>query len=178
MLSLPLLSLFLSDDIEQQGAGGWSEFGPLFDGLTWSQKCKMIPLICDTIKKHQKINREICGSSSSNIDINGNTDYKVTSDDIENMCGSDTLVTILRLRPSTHILPHCGTTNRRLIMHFALRGSEGVEFRVGDETRGYGKDGNAIVFDDSYEHEVYHGGEKDRYILLVVLAHPDSLYDT
>ena len=41
--------------------------------------------------------------------------------DIETECGSDTIVTILRLRPGSSILPHCGTTNRRLIMHFALR---------------------------------------------------------
>ena len=161
--------------MEKKGAGGWSEFGPLFDGITWSKKCKFIPLICDTIKKHQRTTKEICGSSliSSNIDINGNTNL-VTAAHIENMCGSDTLVTILRLRPKTHILPHCGTTNRRLIMHFALRGSEGVQFRVDNETRGYGNDGNAIIFDDSYEHEVHHGGDKDRYILLVVLSHPDT----
>ena len=35
---------------------------------------------------------------------------------IEEYCGSDTLVTILRLRPGAHILPHCGTTNRRLLI--------------------------------------------------------------
>jgi hypothetical protein len=168
-----------TDTVEQEGSGGWSEFGPLFDGITWSKKCKFIPLICNTLKKHMQNSKEICGSTvtSSNIDTSGNTDqYKITAIDIENMCGSDTIVTILRLKPGTHILPHCGTTNRRLIMHFAFRGSDGVEFRVGDETRGYKHDGNAIVFDDSFEHEVYHAGKKDRYILLVVLAHPET-YD-
>jgi hypothetical protein len=165
-----------SDDVqEQSGAGAWSEFGPLFDGVSWSKKCDKIPLLCNVLKHHS--NKEICGSSlisSAEVDVNGNTKNRISALDIEDKCGSDTLVTILRLRPKTHILPHCGTTNRRLIMHFALRGHEGVRFRVGDEWRGYGADGNAIVFDDSYEHEVYHGGNKDRYILLVVLAHPDA----
>ena len=30
-------------------------------------------------------------------------------------------------------------------MHFALKGSDGVEFTVAGETRGYGGDGHAIV---------------------------------
>ena len=52
---------------------------------------------------------------------------------------------------------------------------DGVEFTVGDETiKNYGKgDGNAIVFDDSFEHSVYHGGKKDRFVVLAVLAHPE-----
>jgi len=167
----PYIGVRSTDEREENGAGAWSEFGPLYDGLSWSKKCDKIPLICNVLKKHTK--KEICGTRTSEVDINGNTE--ISAFDIENMCGSDTIVTILRLRPKTHILPHCGTTNRRLIMHFALRGSEGVRFRVGDEWRGYDGDGNAIVFDDSYEHEVYHGGENDRFVLLVVLAHPETV---
>ena len=33
-----------------------------------------------------------------------------------------------------------------------------MRFRVGDEWRGY-EEGRALVFDDSFEHEVVHGGE-------------------
>ena len=168
----PYIGVRSTDEREEQGAGAWSEFGPLYDGLSWSKKCDKIPLICNVLKQNSK--KEICGSTFSEVDVNGNAQNKRSALDIENMCGSDTIVTILRLRPKTHILPHCGTTNRRLIMHFALRGSEGVQFRVGAEWKGYEGDGNAIVFDDSYEHEVYHSGDKDRFILLVVLAHPDS----
>ena len=36
-----------------------------------------------------------------------------------------------------------------------------------------GEDGLAIVFDDSFEHEVVHRGEQDRYVVLMVLKHPD-----
>ena len=42
--------------------------------------------------------------------------------------------------------------------------------------RGYGGDGGLIVFDDSYEHEVWHRGTEDRFVLLVVLPHPDASY--
>jgi Aspartyl/Asparaginyl beta-hydroxylase. len=74
-------------------------------------------------------------------------------------------------------LPHCGTTNRRLIMHFPLIGSEGVRFVVGNETvMNYGGgDGSPIVFDDSFEHHVYHEGNKDRFVVLAVLRHPDLM---
>ena len=36
--------------------------------------------------------------------------------------------------------------------------------------------GGVIVFDDSFEHEVAHTGPSDRFVLLVVLNHPDVLY--
>ena len=87
------------------------------------------------------------------------------------------VVSLLRLRPGASIQPHCGTTNRRLTMQFALRGSAGVVFTVGGEPRGYGGDGRALVFDDSFEHHVYHGGDADRYVLYAVLRHPDLRAD-
>jgi len=63
-------------------------------------------------------------------------------------------------------------------MHFPITGAEGVRFVVGDETvMSYGKgDGHPIVFDDSYEHHVYHEGSHDRFIVLAVLGHPDLMH--
>lgn len=46
-----------------------------------------------------------------------------------------------------------------------------MRFRVDDEWRSY-REGRAMVFDDSFEHEVVHGGEADRYVLYAVLHHP------
>ena len=46
-----------------------------------------------------------------------------------------------------------GVTNKRLVLQFPLQGHEGVRFRVADEWRGYER-GRAMVFDDSFEHEV------------------------
>jgi hypothetical protein len=42
---------------------------------------------------------------------------------------------------------------------------------------GSGEDGLAIVFDDSFEHEVVHRGDQDRYVVLLVLKHPDVHYE-
>lgn len=144
------------------GAGGWAEFGPLFDGVSWNEDtCKIVPTICQAIRNDPSLCTARGGAESSK--------------NIWQLCGADTVVTILRLRPGTTILPHCGTTNARLIMHFALEGAENVEFTVGGEmVKSYnGGDGHAIVFDDSFEHTVYNGGDQDRFVVLAVLAHPD-----
>ena len=53
------------------------------------------------------------------------------------------------------------------------RGGGGVS--GGDESDR--RSGGAIVFDDSFEHEVAHSGPADRFVLLVVLNHPDLRYD-
>lgn len=153
--------------VDDAGVGGWAEFGPLYDGVTWNnERCTVLPLLCALLREHAS---EICGSGSAD------------AAQVEAVCGSDTLITILRLRPGTSIHAHCGTTNRRLIMHFAILGSAGVRFRVGDGDdgdgdggwRGYGGDGRSIVFDDSFEHEVTHQGLHERFVVLVVLRHPE-----
>lgn len=161
-----------SNDKEKakDGAGGWAEFGPLFDGMKWSkERCSIVPTLCNILKD----DKSLCSEARLDQPSTDSTQKK----DIQTMCGSGTVVTILRLRPGTSILPHCGTTNRRLIMHFPLIGSEGVRFVVGNETvMNYGGgDGSPIVFDDSFEHHVYHEGNKDRFVVLAVLRHPDLM---
>jgi hypothetical protein len=161
----PYIGLRFDDEaIAVEGAGGWSEFGPLFDGKTWhKENCKVAPTICEALQQDQS---SLCTSRKTASPRGAN---------VWELCGSDTVVTILRLRPGTTILPHCGTTNSRLIMHFALEGAEGVVFTVGRETvNDYGDgDGHAIVFDDSFEHSVHHGGNRDRFVVLAVLRHPE-----
>jgi len=157
----------------QEGAGGWSEFGPLFDGVNWSrERCAVVPSICNALREDKSLCSERKISSDNAAFVNS---QKKTT--IWELCGSGTVVTILRLRPGTSILPHCGTTNARLIMHFPLIGSDGVKFVVGDETvMNYGGgDGHPIVFDDSFEHHVYHEGTEDRFVVLAVLGHPDLM---
>jgi hypothetical protein len=148
----------------KSGAGGWAEFGPLFDGISWHEEnCKVVPSICKALQN----DRSLCTSRGS-----VNSRKKVWQ-----LCGADTVVSLLRLRPGTTILPHCGTTNSRLIMHFALEGADGIEFTVGGKTvNNYdGGDGHAIVFDDSFEHSVYNGGKEDRFVVWAVLTHPQRL---
>lgn len=164
-ISTPYIGLRTDQDqTRTTGAGGWAEFGPLFDGRGWKQdKCAYTPTLCQVIQQ-----------DPSSLCTHGSTPETV--EQVLQNYGTDTLVTLLRLRPGTHILPHNGTTNRRLIMHFCLQGCEGIQFTVGGKTvTSYGGgDGSVIVFDDSFEHSVYHAGKQDRFVLVAVLAHPET----
>ena len=98
------------------------------------------------------------------------------------------------LAPGTHIAPHCGPTNHRLRLHLALsvpsmpsaprdtsagegndagdtaRGAIGI--RVGNETRSW-RTGSVLLFDDSFEHEVWNRAGAPRLVLIVDVWHPD-----
>ena len=74
--------------------------------------------------------------------------------------------------PGAHIKPHCGPYNTRLRCHMGLIIPDGVSIRVGEETRTW-QEGKCIVFDDSFEHEVWHKGSTMRYVLILDIWHPD-----
>jgi aspartyl/asparaginyl beta-hydroxylase (cupin superfamily) len=76
------------------------------------------------------------------------------------------------LVPGTHIRPHHGPINGVLRVHLCLSGAAGATLRVGAEHRKY-VDGHAFVFDDSFEHEVRHGGTDTRFVLFFDVWHPD-----
>lgn len=76
------------------------------------------------------------------------------------------------LAPGTHIIPHCGPTNTRLRCHLGLVVPDGCRIRVGDEVRGW-EEGRCIVFDDSFEHEVWNDGLESRVVLILDVWHPD-----
>lgn len=76
------------------------------------------------------------------------------------------------LRPGARIAPHCGVANFFLTTHLGLVHSEGCQIRVGDEARGW-PEGKGIVFDDSFEHEVWHDGSDVRIVFLARFWHPD-----
>ena len=70
-----------------------------------------------------------------------------------------------RLKPRTHIPPHSGMTNTRLVVHLPLIIPPGCTFRVGNETREW-KVGEAWVFDDSIDHEARNDSDEERVILM------------
>ncbi|KAI6660025.1 Aspartyl/asparaginyl beta-hydroxylase [Oopsacas minuta] len=76
------------------------------------------------------------------------------------------------MHPGTHVSPHCGPTNCRLRMHLGLIIPENVRIRVGNETRSW-EEGKVIIFDDSFEHEVWQESKSIRIILIVDIWHPD-----
>jgi aspartyl/asparaginyl beta-hydroxylase (cupin superfamily) len=82
------------------------------------------------------------------------------------------LVYFASLAPGTHLEPHCGPTNARLRCHLGLRVPDGCSIRVGAETRCW-QEGKCIIFDDSFEHEVWHMGTEVRLVFVLDIWHPD-----
>ncbi|PCD04033.1 hypothetical protein COC42_06910 [Sphingomonas spermidinifaciens] len=77
-----------------------------------------------------------------------------------------------RLKPGTHIRPHHGVFNTRLICHLPLVVPEGCGIRVGTDTREW-REGELLIFDDSFEHEAWNRGSSDRVVLLFEVWRPD-----
>jgi aspartyl/asparaginyl beta-hydroxylase (cupin superfamily) len=69
------------------------------------------------------------------------------------------------LKPRTHIPPHTGVANFRLVVHLPLVLPPGCRFRVGGETREW-RIGQAWVFDDTIEHEAWNDSDATRIILI------------
>jgi aspartyl/asparaginyl beta-hydroxylase (cupin superfamily) len=76
------------------------------------------------------------------------------------------------LKPKTHIPPHNGMLNTRLICHIPLIVPPGCRLRVGNETRAV-ETGKALIFDDSIEHEAWNDSDETRVILLFEIWRPE-----
>ncbi|HEV2374540.1 MAG TPA: aspartyl/asparaginyl beta-hydroxylase domain-containing protein [Streptosporangiaceae bacterium] len=72
----------------------------------------------------------------------------------------------------THVRPHWGPHNARLRCHLGLVVPEGCSLRVGAQTGGW-TEGKVIVFDDSFEHEVWNTSDRSRLVLILDIWHPD-----
>lgn len=86
--------------------------------------------------------------------------------------GRAPLALFSRLTPGTHIQPHYGMLNTRLICHLPLVVPENCALRVGPETRSW-REGELMIFDDSFEHEAWNRGASDRTIMLFEIWRPD-----
>ena len=76
------------------------------------------------------------------------------------------------LKPDTHIQPHHGLLNTRLICHIPLIVPDNCAIRVGNETRSW-REGEALIFDDSFEHEAWNKSNNTRVILLFEIWRPE-----
>ena len=75
------------------------------------------------------------------------------------------------LEPHTHIPPHTGSANTRLLVHLPLIVPGPARFRVGAETRTW-RVGEAWVFDDTIEHEAWNDADALRVILILDVWSP------
>jgi aspartyl/asparaginyl beta-hydroxylase (cupin superfamily) len=76
------------------------------------------------------------------------------------------------LKPGTHIQPHNGLLNTRLICHLPLLAPDGCALRVGAQTRAW-RGGEMLIFDDSIEHEAWNRCTETRVVLLFEVWRPE-----
>jgi aspartyl/asparaginyl beta-hydroxylase (cupin superfamily) len=76
------------------------------------------------------------------------------------------------LKPGAAIPPHHGFTNTRLICHLPLIVPDGCALRVGSHVRPW-REGELMVFDDSFEHEAWNRSDRLRMILLFDVWRPE-----
>jgi aspartate beta-hydroxylase len=75
------------------------------------------------------------------------------------------------LTPGTHILPHRGVTNTRLVTHFPLIVPDNCSIVVGGEAHGW-REGECFSFDDTFEHEAWNRGTSIRVVMLMDCWNP------
>jgi aspartate beta-hydroxylase len=76
------------------------------------------------------------------------------------------------LGPGTHLLPHFGVTNARVVGHLPLLVPADCALAVaGIEHRW--QVGEVVVFDDTYSHEAWNRSAEIRVVLIFDMWHPD-----
>lgn len=70
------------------------------------------------------------------------------------------------LAPGTHILPHHGVTNVRVVTHLPLIVPEACALSVGGEEHAW-QEGRCVTFDDTFEHEAWNRSENTRVVLII-----------
>ncbi|MEZ5498030.1 MAG: aspartyl/asparaginyl beta-hydroxylase domain-containing protein [Steroidobacteraceae bacterium] len=71
----------------------------------------------------------------------------------------------------THLLPHRGVSNLRIVGHLALIVPPECALRVADQTYRW-REGEVVLFDDTYLHEAWNRSDSDRVVLIFDLWNP------
>ncbi|XP_058300586.1 aspartyl/asparaginyl beta-hydroxylase isoform X3 [Hylobates moloch] len=136
--------LFLPEDENLREKGDWSQFTLWQQGRRNENACKGAPKTCTLLEKFP----ETTGCRRGQIK------YSI-------------------MHPGTHVWPHTGPTNCRLRMHLGLViPKEGCKIRCASETKTW-EEGKVLIFDDSFEHEVWQDASSFRLIFIVDVWHPE-----
>lgn len=71
----------------------------------------------------------------------------------------------------THLLPHRGVTNARVVAHLPLIVPPDCAISVGGEVHEW-KEGRVVVFDDTYSHEAWNRSQTTRVVLITDIWNP------
>ncbi|XP_073535448.1 aspartyl/asparaginyl beta-hydroxylase isoform X6 [Phyllobates terribilis] len=136
--------LFLPEDENLREKGDWSQYTLWQQGRKNEKSCKAAPKTCALLERFP----ESTGCRRGQIK------YSV-------------------MHPGTHVWPHTGPTNCRLRMHLGLViPSQGCKIRCANDTRSW-EEGKVLIFDDSFEHEVWQDANSYRLIFIVDVWHPE-----
>ncbi|XP_036331510.1 aspartyl/asparaginyl beta-hydroxylase isoform X4 [Rhagoletis pomonella] len=134
---------FIDEAESLRDTGNWQQFELYARGQRRVENCQKAPITCGLIKKF----------SAAASCRRGQVKFSV-------------------MQPGTHVHAHCGPTNCRLRAHLGLVVPSGTRLRVAEEERTW-IEGEFLIFDDSFEHEVWHNGSSFRLVLIVDVWHPD-----
>jgi aspartyl/asparaginyl beta-hydroxylase (cupin superfamily) len=88
--------------------------------------------------------------------------------DIDGLCPN---AMFSALAPKSHIPPHNGETNARVVAHLPLVVPEACSYRVGFDWRRW-QVGETLIFDDTIEHEARNDSDELRVVLIFDLWNP------
>ena len=91
---------------------------------------------------------------------------------IPHIAGRSPMALFSILAPGTHIKPHNGMLNTRLICHLPLIVPPDCRLRVGNHTRTV-EAGKMLIFDDSIEHEAWNDSDAVRVVLIFEIWRPE-----
>ncbi len=76
------------------------------------------------------------------------------------------------LRPGSRIMPHHGVTNTRLVFHLPLIVPDRCALNIVDVGPHEWREGEPMMFDDTYQHEAHNDSQSTRVILLMDCWNP------
>ncbi|XP_061094027.1 aspartyl/asparaginyl beta-hydroxylase isoform X7 [Conger conger] len=136
--------LFMPEDENLREKGEWGQFTLWQQGKKVEKSCHSVPKTCALLERYP----EATGCKRGQIK------YSV-------------------MQPGTHVWPHTGPTNCRLRMHLGLViPAQGCSIRCTNQTRTW-EEGKVLIFDDSFEHEVWQDASSFRLIFIVDVWHPE-----
>ena len=99
----------------------------------------------------------------------------VTTSIVERYAATQSILSMVYfsiLSPGAHIAAHTGPTNMRLRCHLGIEVPRGCKLQVDQKTLTW-REGECLVFDDSFLHEVWNVSDSRRVVLVADLWHPD-----
>ncbi|MCJ8731724.1 hypothetical protein PDJAM_G00202670 [Pangasius djambal] len=136
--------LFLPEDENLRESGNWGQFTLWQQGRKVGSACQSVPKTCALIERFKEATT--CKRGQIKFSV---------------------------MQPGTHVWPHTGPTNCRLRMHLGLViPPRGCRIRCTNQTREW-EEGKVLIFDDSFEHEVWQDAGSYRLIFIIDVWHPE-----